>query len=806
MPEDLGLSPDLGGVGRISVVKATDRQTTGRRKRPRVPDAQRKRVRVACENCRRSRLRCNGSSPCERCQSCGRRCFYNSTSNEAPREGRINYSNSSSVRSELLFAPDSVPLPPQAAGVVRERGGCTSHSHLTICERCSERGLRAPAPSWKALDQRCGKEQPSTVASEPDGTNQNNDAIVLNSTLPPSASIVTVNQWKTHFEGTYSHWAFFSSVRQAVSPGNVQDEDSGEADCGGTIHQISNTTFGSDWRTGILSALPPRGVVDFLTATYFRFAQSGYFCVHPEIFSRKLAAFYDGVNEFAVSNSLGSRRSVEFISLLFMVLAIGSQFAEVGDTTAGGSAEIDHDDAFSLDLARIDVPTPSQNPGWRFYEVSRRLLPDLICSSSMTSVQVCLLQGLFLPSTTSRNASYNILGLAMRMAINMGLHRSFSASSLHAHVRELRNRLWWSVYIADRLYTTDMGRPLSVNDSEIDAPLPKHMPDWANEAMNSTKVDTMIVLARHCQLLGRIVESVYCRPSSVGESVAICPSTFLMLKKALEDWQAQLPAHLTYQKYQTRSVAHLHLMYDQANLLLTRPCLNSAVVLQQSSKVTSDKSRRFLQQQTQACVDAAVSVVQIMSALRSRSLLCGYSFHDALYCSSALYVLLLVERKLGDFVKVPPGILHEGISILLVLAKDSEAAASSLRYLLRVMLTAKVGSNDNNPSRIADHSAPQIDAESKGRNAWKAWKAAQDAGKDYGNPVNESSCTSPPTAQAEPQQGFDIAEPTNYVDYGYARASPVISDIHIEGIGFPDVAGATPFWMPSYHGLDGLLL
>ncbi|KAL4954224.1 fungal-specific transcription factor domain-containing protein [Aspergillus filifer] len=709
MLENPSLSSDVGRVDRLGAVKGTNRQINGRRKRPRVPDAQRKRVRVACK-------------------------------------------------------------------AAEEAGYVAMARHLA-------RDVKAVAVAGGKDGH--GRERPGTH-DDPKGADED-EAGVINGTLPPSASMVTVNQWKTHFEGTYSHWAFFSSVKQAVSPENVQDEDNGEADCGGSIHKISNSSFGSNWRTGILSALPPHGVVDFLTATYFRFAQSGYFCVHPEIFSRKLAAFYDGVNEFAVSDALGSRRSVEFISLLFMVLAIGSQFAEVGDTTARSSAETDLDDAFPLDLVRIVVPTPSQNPGWRFYEVSRQLLPDLICSSSMTSVQVCLLQGLFLPSTTSRNASYNILGLAMRMAINMGLHRSFSSSSLHAHVRELRNRLWWSVYIADRLYTTDMGRPLSISDSEIDAPLPKHMPAWTNEAMDSTKVDTMIVLARHCQLLGLIVDSVYCKPSPAEKSSPVCPSTFTNLKKELEDWRAKLPAHLSREKCRTRSVAHLHLMYEQANILLTRPCLNSAVILTPSTNISSEPSKTFLHQQTQACVDAAVSVIQIMSDLKSRSLLCGYSFHDALYCSSALYVLLLVERKLSDFVRVPAGVLHKGISILLVLARDSEAAASSLH-----------------------HPQPEVSDEKRGRNAWRAWKTAQDEGSsDYTESFmqrksfNEGSGDPVLGNQAQSEININLPGSHSHIPLSDSQTSPGLSDM--EGLSF-DLSGTTPFWIPSYSGFDGLLL
>jgi hypothetical protein len=49
---------------------------TGRRKRRRVPPEQRKRVKVACEHCRKNKLKCNGETPCGRCTGSKRQCQY----------------------------------------------------------------------------------------------------------------------------------------------------------------------------------------------------------------------------------------------------------------------------------------------------------------------------------------------------------------------------------------------------------------------------------------------------------------------------------------------------------------------------------------------------------------------------------------------------------------------------------------------------------------------------------------------------------------------------------------------------------
>lgn len=42
------------------------------------------------------------------------------------------------------------------------------------------------------------------------------------------------------------------------------------------------------------------------------------------------------------------------------------------------------------------------------------------------------------------------IGLALRMAISLGLHREISEPSLDIVAREHRRRLWWSVYSMDR--------------------------------------------------------------------------------------------------------------------------------------------------------------------------------------------------------------------------------------------------------------------------------------------------------------------------------------------------------------------
>ncbi|VUC33741.1 unnamed protein product [Clonostachys rosea] len=649
-----------------------------------------------------------------------------------------------------------------------------------------------------------------------------------------TASVTVVSQGKTHYEGDSSLWCFFRSVRLAFADETSPHEDNdGEAECGGTtIHSMSNIGFGTDWKTAALHALPPQDVVEFLTTTFFQLAQTNYFCVHPEIFSRKLKAFYEGTSEFESHNPLSSRRSIEFLSVLFMVLAIGSQFAEVGDTD--GQTSISDDDFINeevlkgdltspYNLSRIKIPTPSQNPGWRFYEVSRRLLPDIVSSSSMASIQVCLLQGIYLPSTTSRDAGYNLLGLALRMAINMGLHRHFVSESIHPDIRELRNRLWWSIYVADRLYSIEMGRPLAINDAEINTPYPVEVSGWTDIHGRPRKIDGLISLARICRILGKIVDAVYCKPASE-KGATIRPNDLQLLKDELGDWKKTIPANMKFENFTTRYEAHLALTYEQSIILLTRSCLHCAVATCRPTNSLEASATKFLRQQAQECVNAAVSSIRIMGALKDLSLLCRFSFHDSLYCSSALYVLIFASRKLVGSVSVPHNSIVQGIQVLLELAKGSEAAGLSLKGITQALASSPGNPNGGHANNSTLRTTENSVSGERGRSAWKAWKRAMTDSQPHGR----GSCTKNPLPWDEPIAGscvpafgltpvseqpiqgevsrypYTAHHETNEDLNGGEDMEPLPLRVDDDVDTMIDISNLAPFWVPEHPDFDNV--
>jgi hypothetical protein len=93
--------------------------------------------------------------------------------------------------------------------------------------------------------------------------------------------------------------------------------------------------------------------------------------------------------------------------------------------------------------------------------------------TSLLSLQAAVSVQLFLVSMLRLNAASRLGGLVIRMAVQLGLHRCPGRfSSFSASERELRQRVFWSIYVLDRFICQSMGLPLGLNDDDVDVCYP----------------------------------------------------------------------------------------------------------------------------------------------------------------------------------------------------------------------------------------------------------------------------------------------------------------------------------------------
>lgn len=134
------------------------------------------------------------------------------------------------------------------------------------------------------------------------------------------------------------------------------------------------------------------------------------------------------------------------VCIIFATLAIGTQYAYMESEPAaerGGKRNLGGDDP-SVSLFSED------SVGIVFYKQAARLLPDVLALSSLQSIQACLLLGLYVLPVDASGLSHSYLSMAVNLAVQNGMHRHCDAAGWDGRVREIRNRVWWTVITLER--------------------------------------------------------------------------------------------------------------------------------------------------------------------------------------------------------------------------------------------------------------------------------------------------------------------------------------------------------------------
>lgn len=149
----------------------------------------------------------------------------------------------------------------------------------------------------------------------------------------------------------------------------------------------------------------------------------------------------------------------------------------------------------------------------------------------------------------------------MRLGLILGLNHNIPARQCTDPTElEHRVRLWWAIYIFDRMYTSKIGLPLQIRDDDIyvDLPTAVNSPDAEEQFSDTAYLVYSIRLAR---IIGQIVEKIYTRKPH--QEPFLQREQQLLL--ALQDWVQSLPAHIKLPAVETpqKHVVSLHLQFNQ---------------------------------------------------------------------------------------------------------------------------------------------------------------------------------------------------------------------------------------------------
>jgi hypothetical protein len=257
-----------------------------------------------------------------------------------------------------------------------------------------------------------------------------------------------------------------------------------------------------------------------------------------------------------------------------------------------------------------------------------------------------LLLAIFQLRSPSQPGIWSIIGIVMRQAVSLGLHRKFHAGLV---VDQRRKRVFWTIYMLERSIARTLGRPVCISDRDIDVDLPANVAvDIEDEAEMAAALQedagaTPVSAAIHILRLARIESKIYSCLHRVDRSLDNIPSDKVArLRQRLEDWKEQIPASVPNANdqeetpnYYVKQSYHV-LQYHKAMLLVLLPSLTRLPVTHPDFRL---------------CITSAGRVSQLYKRLHDHQSLLSYSLialHATFVAGLTLIYCFLADRTVFD--------------------------------------------------------------------------------------------------------------------------------------------------------------
>ncbi|ESZ98425.1 hypothetical protein SBOR_1206 [Sclerotinia borealis F-4128] len=303
--------------------------------------------------------------------------------------------------------------------------------------------------------------------------------------------------------------------------------------------------------------VPAREVADVLTGSFFDRVHPNYMLFHRRSFEHRYDLMWSQLDIQVQDFEPG------WLCSVIMALVLGAQALEP------------HDDTY-LELIRRYVVWVEEH------------VYQLQCSSTLVNVQALLLLQLYQHNLSERNTAFMMLGAASRMAMNLGMHHEGAINDLDPIEREVRRRVWWTIYIHEHNACTILGRPCAIDDREVSACFPDEDLLDGSACVPKNYVAEFVRLTKIMADTSRKMYPSSSIPAPNAEQLRVRIANQLLTE--LDSWHGSLPPNLRLE-YPTSSPTHvravhlLHLQFHLIQSLVVRPFILRKVAVQLSRNV-----------------------------------------------------------------------------------------------------------------------------------------------------------------------------------------------------------------------------
>ncbi|KAF2027454.1 hypothetical protein EK21DRAFT_114811 [Setomelanomma holmii] len=238
-------------------------------------------------------------------------------------------------------------------------------------------------------------------------------------------------------------------------------------------------------------------------------------------------------------------------------------------------------------------------------------------AANLTSVQALVLLSNLSQKRNSPNTGWNLLGLAVRTAFSLALHRELPHWNISLVDREIRRRVWWGLFIFDSGASTTFGRVIllphddsmnvhAVLNVEDEALTPRTI-DLPLESLEPTLYSSLNAQSEFHVQTNHISNRLLVDPGLSAE-------TALSFGTTMDTWARALPSY--FQPNIQPSCKHRWFLFARSRLwwrywnlkiivfrhILLKRAISSGAVSESSAQLEQEECERV-------CVDAAHSTI-----------------------------------------------------------------------------------------------------------------------------------------------------------------------------------------------------
>ncbi|RMZ13051.1 hypothetical protein D0864_00528 [Hortaea werneckii] len=487
------------------------------------------------------------------------------------------------------------------------------------CRRCQIAGYAcsfAKVPDTRAMNTQSPQATPSASGPHwPEIQNRPNNR----SASPMRPQIETLANDIALTPSEYPGWASFLAKLQDTFC--VQLPRASSYLVQNTPQSESSSTTSEAQRVRLKAALsrfPPWRVAQFLVNVCIEHGTDCFFYFDQPRFMADLFEFYH-------QQDSQYSEDANFVCLALAVFALGSQWTSLSKPP---------------DCASVSTPE-DQDPGRLLYDAAQALVGDVIESSSLTSVQAIFVLSVYLLPASAFGAAFVYMGVALRKAMALELHREASYPTVSEVDRESRRRLWWAIYFLERTLTIKLNKPPSVDIMHISAKIP----DQCESLDHNQRFDNLPLQRANAQLIAIL--------DQMSDSNSATSSRIRSSERKLKEWKAFIPQELRWEVIPSdspsyRAVIHLHLNYYFAWISISRVAVVTAARANVASTLYRDQGPTqtdpAVLTMAHSCIKSARKMLGLFEDLHKDR----FSFTDFQGCSIATIVLLVGSLISGE--------------------------------------------------------------------------------------------------------------------------------------------------------------